>query len=169
MIQALKQSLVKAVENREQALEAYEAKERRYQEELSRVQRKLARYQAKRGELIPTFNWIETFVHPLAQAVQQELGLSSYEVYGPFGLRSEVSIFWDSAEVYSLNKSTYSLRLTPHDLAQGVIHFDTGEVSERFAPNTIGALNGLGNQTAPLPDSLDDLIHHLKLMASKEV
>lgn len=167
MIQTLKQSLVKAVENREQALEAYEAKERKYQEELSRVQRKLARYQAKRGELIPTFNWIETFVHPLAQAIQQELGLASYEAYGPFGLRSEVSIFWHSSED-DLDKPTYSLRLTPYNLATGVIHFDTGEVSEHYDPNTIGALNGLGNQTAPLPDSLDELIHQLKSMASRE-
>lgn len=168
LIQSLKQSVSEASTANQQAREAYEAKERKYQEELTRVQRKLARYQQKRGDLIPTFDWVKTFVHPLAQAVQEELRLGSYEVYGPFGLRAEVSIYWHELPD-GAGDPIYHLTVIPRNLKEGVIHYDIGRQTSTFAKGTIGALNGFANETAPLPDTLEELIHHLKTAPSMEV
>ena len=53
-----------------------------------------------------------------------------------------------------------------------IFNYETGEVSDRYEPGTVGYVNGLNNITARLPDSVEEILgllrHYPALNPKKE-
>jgi len=99
-----------------------------------------------------TVNWIDSAVAALAADLEKAME-SPVKISGPFGLRAEVYV--DVGDNYIL--------LTPDFCRERLsLYFDTGEVTNEHAPNTIGAINGMNNVRARLPDTLDEIIKVLR-------
>lgn len=43
-----------------------------------------------------------------------------------------------------------------------IFNYETGEVSDRYEPGTVGYVNGLNNITARLPDSVEEILGLLR-------
>ena len=97
------------------------------------------------------------FLRPLAKDLEAYLD-KPVNVAGPFGLRAEVLLrVFDNPETQA--PSAYrSLTIVP-DFSRGTLelHYDTGRVVRECPPGSIGALNHIGNETLPLPDTLSEI------------
>lgn len=96
------------------------------------------------------------------------------EILGPFGLRSEISIWfkckgWDEMErdIRYRAPYLYSFSVEPGNLIRNeedgtfLYRRDTSVNTNSYAPNTIGAINGMNNPAIPIPDDIsnEDFIH----------
>lgn len=48
-----------------------------------------------------------------------------------------------------------------------VLEYETGETASHYQPGTIGAINGLNNVTAPLPDTAEEIFAIMKKVSGK--
>lgn len=92
-------------------------------------------------------SWLDSAVAALAADLEEYTG-EAMKIGGPYGLRAEVIISSDS----------YILIVTP-DFNDGTLklYYDTGEVTEKHQPNTIGAVNGFNKVQVPLPDTIEEI------------
>lgn len=118
-------------------------------EKIEKREAALERLKAKRNKMCDNLSWVKMLVHPLADELKNLVGAEKYEVYGPFGLRAETSIY--------LRKGNRSggITLTPHDKFR--LYYDTGEKRGYYEDGSIGALNGMDNVEAPLPDDISEI------------
>ena len=120
---------------------------------------------------------------PLAEAICQKMNIKYYEIYGPFGLDNETSIFFSNVSqkpskseklglcrpIDICNVDTYGLYdLVTRGKNEMEIHYATGEETNEFAKDSIGYLNGFNRVRKPLPDSLDEIIKVLRFSPAKK-
>lgn len=107
-------------------------------------------------------SWVDGVVRPLAIALGEAAGLQS-KVSGPCGICCQVYITLCEDPTRSLlGQDHKTITLQPDFSEDGLVfRYETGEVTERFAKGTVGAMNGMNNVTEILPSSLDEI---LKLM-----
>jgi len=119
--------------------------------QIERLKKKLAK--------APWTGWVEGFVEPLAAALSEKVGLP-WEIYGPFGLSCNTSIYLREDMTVSIcDQETLSITLEPHgDLHEYTIVYRTGEMTDEYQKGSIGWLNGFNCVTAPLPDTLDEIV-----------
>lgn len=102
-------------------------------------------------------SWIDYVLRPLAHELEAYLN-KRVRIYGPFGLRSEVQMrVYDGLEEEAA-ASCGALTIVPDfndDLLE--LRYDTGRIIRECPPNSIGALNNLGNETLPLPETLPEI------------
>lgn len=128
-------------------------------EEIERAKRRIERLEKKRNEVFFAENWVEGIVDPLAQELATRTGLC-YEIYGPFGLRCETSIYLRKDMSKKITEQeTRSITLTPGDDGNGnrTVFYDTGETDGSYQKGSIGHLNGMHHKTAPLPDTIEEI------------
>lgn len=103
----------------------------------------------KRG----TAHWLDGAVAALAVDLEEVTG-KHVEISGPFGLRAEVLLYVGDDFI----------RLTPaFPEAEGFkLYYDTGETTNAYQPGMLGDWNGMNNVSAPLPDTLDEIIKLLR-------
>lgn len=93
-------------------------------------------------------NWIGTAITALAMDIEKRTG-QQVKVSGPFGLRAEVMLCTEDKIIV----------ITPWFMeSQLHLHYDTGQMKNEYAPNTLGDYNGMNNITAPLPDTVEEII-----------
>lgn len=112
----------------------------------------------KRREKLHSPGWVKGIVEPIAAALAVRTGLS-WEIYGPFGLSCETSIYLREDMSKSIcDQPTRSITLEPHhDGEDFVVRYRTGERSGEYAPGTLGHINGLDYLTSPLPDTIEEI------------
>lgn len=117
----------------------------------------------KRDKLWDSFSWVSMLVKPLAEALKQETGSESFKTYGPFGLRAYVSIY--------VHKGQKCGGITLTLDSEGRLRYDTGEKTCRYDSNStgIGALNGMDNVTAPLPDDISEIASLLRWFDATDI
>jgi hypothetical protein len=104
-------------------------------------------------------NWMSDVLWPLADELARRTGKHP-QLSGPAGLGSKLTI----ALVDDRDKRSYeqeSLEITVEPVFEDdcmVFNYETGAVSDRYKPGTLGHLNGLNNITAPLPDSVEEIL-----------
>lgn len=142
------------------------AKERKIEALIVKHQKRLRKLQEKGG-------WYRQVLVPLAEALSKELNMP-YEIYGPFGLSSETSIFFfPSGKIGNLAKEdTYGITVhpssRPHDDWRTpfedcfYLTYNTGEKRNEYQEGTIGYWNGFNNVEAELPDDLDKILEIVK-------
>ncbi|MEB6549722.1 hypothetical protein MXL46_11550 [Heyndrickxia sporothermodurans] len=131
--------------------------EKRY-EDIARAERSIERLNKKKSELDYP-NWVESLVKPIAEKFAEDFGLS-YNIYGPFGIRSYVTIYWmEDKEVSIVEQPVKLLTLEPFDLEKEQLYYETGRKRENisYPLNSIGAMNGMDREILPLPDSFDEI------------
>ena len=102
-------------------------------------------------------SWVDEMVIPLAEELSKRLGFKN-KVYGPFGLcnRTTIYLFSGNSDVVK-GKPVASITIQMGDLSKGQLFYETGELKRRFAECTVGAINGMNNVVAALPESIDDI------------
>lgn len=113
-------------------------------------------------------SWVDSIVKPIAERFSKETGLD-YDIYGPFGLRAQVTIYWMKDKKVSItDQSTKSLSLVPLSLEIGQLGYETGKKIEgvRYSPTSIGGLNGMDQEVLPLPNSFEEI---KKLIKTKDL
>jgi len=97
-------------------------------------------------------SWIDVAVPALAFDIEKATG-KPVRISGPCGIRAEVYV--DVGDKY--------ICLTPEFCGEKLIlYFDTGEITDTYAPDTLGAINGMNNVRARLPGTLDEIIKVLR-------
>lgn len=92
--------------------------------------------------------YIRNYGNHIAEKLEKLTGYKA-TVYPPMGLRASIGIALnDGGEL----KGFITLTCT-----ENIIYYDTGKVKERYPQGSIGELNGFGNETKPLPDSIDEI------------
>lgn len=95
--------------------------------------------------------WTKEIVAPLMREVARltpDVAWSAENLY-THGLRAACSVYGEAQ-----NGGTVGLTFT---FDGGVLSYDTGEVTRRFAPGTLGEINGMNNVCAPV-ESVDTLV-----------
>ena len=95
--------------------------------------------------------WTKEIVAPLMREVARltpEVAWSAENLY-THGLRAACSVYGKTPD-----GGTVGLTFT---FDGGVLSYDTGEVTRRFAPGTLGEINGMNNVCAPV-ESVDTLV-----------
>lgn len=100
---------------------------------------------SKRRDKIKTPRWTDEIVAPLMAEVARLTPGVAWDCAGQLhthGLRAACSVY-GTAE----NGETVGLTFT---FDNDVLSYDTGETTRRFAPGTIGEVNGMNNVSAPV-------------------
>ncbi len=97
-------------------------------------------------------SWIETAITALAVDLHEATG-ETVEISGPCGLRAEILLY----------VGTRFIRITP-SFPEGKLklYYDTGEVTNKYPPQSLGDWNGMNNVSEPLPDTLEEIIAVLR-------
>jgi hypothetical protein len=115
---------------------------------LDEIRRLEIRIEVLRAHMPEPPNWITKFVEPIARLAVNELNVDDFKAIEINDLQNSVKVsFFNSDE-----KELYKITLIPEDLEEGLIHYKTGEkVDKNYKEGTIGALNDMRDETAPLP------------------
>lgn len=142
------------------------AKVRKLQASIDKQQARLKKLESKSG-------WYRQILVPLAEQLSRELKMP-YEIYGPFGLNCETSIYFFANGVKGdiCKEDVYEITLHPASRYTGdwtvpyedrfYITYNTGERNNDYPEGTIGYLNGFNNVAAELPDSMEEIIKIIK-------
>lgn len=151
-------------EAKQKASELEQEAELIIQRATAKAQKKTIQAERIREKLrrMDTVSWIDGVIKPLAAALAETTGLY-WKVTGPCGICCRVHIdLCEDPDKPILFQSRKEIVLQPDFTDEGLaILYETGETTDRFAKDTVGALNGMNNVTKPLPNSVDEI---LKLM-----
>lgn len=146
-------------------IEQFNEQEREREKKRAAIEKKILERRAqierleKRRERLFGVGWVEGIVEPLAAALASLTGLS-WEICGPFGLRTETSIYLREDMSRSITEqTTRSIHLVPMHNKDGgyVIHYETGEIDNSYQKGSLGERNGMNRKTAPLPDTIEEI------------
>ena len=147
-------------EAKQKASELEQEAELIIQRATARAQKKTIEAERIREKLrrMETVNWLDGVIKPLAAALAEATGLY-WKVTGPCGICCRVHIdLCEDPDKPVLFQSHKEIVLQPDFTDDGLaIMYETGETTERFAKDTVGALNGMNNVTKPLPNSVDEI------------
>ncbi len=105
-------------------------------------------------------DWVSDVLRPLAGELSRRAGKKA-SLLGPFGIGSKATVILTDREIDPEWRMKERLELTLEaDFNDDglVLRYETGAVSDRYAPGTVGHMNGLNNITAPLPDSVEEIL-----------
>ena len=121
--------------------------------------------------------WVDNIAKPLAEVLTPLLECEDYKIYGPFGLRAEITIFFRKSETpkkdsdYSLSltvrfdyndDSNYKGRYCSASVKSVGLYYNTGKKAFNYPEGSIGALNGMDYIEEPLPVEIDKIIKIIK-------
>lgn len=144
-------------------------KERRLKASVERAEMRLRKHQEK------TCSWLEMVIDPIAMELCDHTGHKCFEIYGPFGLRAETTIYlMDADKPDIIHNDTWSITLTPDFDFMGEepdfhLRYDTGRITEEYPRNSIGGLNNFGHETALLPDTIEEMAKLLRYCKGVEM
>lgn len=137
-----------------------EAEKERIESRIERANKQLVKLEEKERKLHRPSRY--DVIEALAVKLSEHYGLP-YEIYGPFGLKCETSIYLRKDMSKSITaQKTISIRLRPFgDVENDWMTYDTGKRTNEFPKGSIGELNGYNSVYAPLPKDFNEI---LKLM-----
>lgn len=103
------------------------------------------------------YSW-HNCIYEIAKDLEKLSGLKS-DVSGPFGLRAEIHVYLNHDGDKGKRRI---ICITPMFNRQGDtsllrLYYDTGDRTEKYAPNTLGDFNGMNNISKPLPDTIEEI------------
>lgn len=137
---------------------------RKIYERIKRAEAQLAKLDRQRDKLhMPRFY---DLVVELAKRLEKHFDMP-YEIYGPFGLNCETSIYLrKDMKKRITEQGTWSITLRP--LRGGWMQYDTGKRVEIFPRGSIGWLNNDNSIFAELPVDFDEIIKLVKWVEHSE-
>ncbi len=110
-------------------------------------------------------SWMSDILWPLADELARRTGKKA-SLCGPVGIGSKVIIILSDQENDPGYYRKEHMRLTVEpDFSDDrfALRYETGAVNDRYAPGTLGQAHGLNNTTAPLPDSVEEILGLFRL------
>ena len=137
-------------------LQRFHAAQEKHEEKIARAEARLGRLKAKWPECP---SWIDELVRPIADAMARQYPGHYFEVLGPFGIGSTVSIHASPKAAVDADADRRgfhcvgSLTFRPGRLDKGEIMLvDYFTNTGKYRENSIGEINGLNHPEVPLPD-----------------
>lgn len=162
--QQIKESFVTAYEEQSRARKAIEKDAEKARMSALRYQRIAAQKMGEYHRLLSkswnngNIHWLTDLLTPTLKALNKATGLNfEHDNLHTFGMRNETPVFAHDEQGNVIAFITF----TPGDTSEGRIFIDTGEVSEHYPYNSIGAMNGFGNATEEVT-SLEVIIENLR-------
>ena len=108
-------------------------------------------------------NWMSDVLWPLADELARRTGKHP-QLSGPAGLGSKLTIaLVDNPDKRSYEQESLEITVEPAFEDERIFfNYETGEVSDRYEPGTVGYVNGFNNITARLPDSVEEILGLLR-------
>ena len=109
----------------------------------------------------PVPNWLDDAVRPLAKELAAKAGFPHAKVVGPCGFAFRVFItLWTSEPEFAAK----TLVVRPLFFEENGLSFvyETGETTSECPPGSLGEAHGMNLVTAPLPDSLEEILAVMK-------
>lgn len=142
-IEAKQEAKIQKVEELEAKLERARKAVAKYDEEILHLDR-------------PTY--YSAIIEPLAKKLSEHFGMP-YEIYGPFGLEAETSIYLRKNMDESISdQPTISITLRPTEKSETKLLYDTGERTNQYARGSIGWLNNMNAVCLPLPMEFKEIL-----------
>jgi hypothetical protein len=139
----------------------YLANRKKHKEKKEILERKITKLQKELSGL-ESYSWVDELVVPLAKKLSDRFK-KEYEIYGPFGLRADTTIYLlDDPSKSITEQPVLRLSLIPKDLSQGELFYETGEQSNEYQKGSIGYLNGMNNVEKKLPDDFEEIVKLVK-------
>lgn len=112
--------------------------------------------------------WFDDVVIPLMHDLERFAGDGWYgEIYGPFGLECETSIYLRQDMSRSIcDQPTYGLTIYPHN-NKGEMRYQTDKRTNACPKGSIGDLNGMNFVKETLPDSVEEIWEIMKMNYSE--
>ena len=123
---------------------------RRLEKQIEKIEQSIYRYPS----------WVKEVLTPLADRISERLGLP-YEIYGPFGLSCETSVYFQAdKETAITDQPIKHLTVLPEyaDDHSFYLLYYTGESTNEYMEGSIGYLNGFNNVRATLPDDFEAIM-----------
>ena len=139
------------------------------EEKIAKLKQKLEKNEEKRPYIV------QDVLRPLAKRIMARCGFKCFEIYGPFGISCETSVYFandgkmDNIDICHVE--TWSLTLQwAFDKVGNLHHLEywTGETTNDYAKGTIGEMNGLNNIYKELPMDVDEIIKLLRHSTKNE-
>ena len=130
------------------------------------TQKKIDHLQTKLQKL-GYISWVNEIIKPIAELLNEKMPDRYYHILGPFGLSCQTTIhFYKNgvSEKERFNKGNCkSITFEPGNLDNGEIRLvDYAKNTHKYAPGTIGEMNGLNHPTIPVPETIDGLFEWAK-------
>lgn len=108
-------------------------------------------------------NWVSDVLWPLADELARRTGKYP-QLSGPVGLGAKLTIaLVDDPDKRSYEQESLEITVEPAFEDESIFfNYETGCVSDRYEPGTVGYVNGLNNITARLPDSVEEILGLLR-------
>lgn len=156
MMEELKSQYIEQAKAFEQLENEINLKIAKKRQSIQRAQTAITKLEDKKWKLEYP-HWINSLVKPIGEHFAKEFN-KRYEIYGPFGIRAQTTIYWREDMTKSITEQpVLSLTIVPGDLSKGELYYETGKVKDKFAKNTIGDVNGMNREIALLPDSIEEI------------
>jgi len=159
---AIQENYIQAYSQYREISKALESKIDRRNKQITRLQERLK----KHGRSFP--RWTEILLRPVLNGIKEQLPgwEADDEQLNPMGLGCRVSVFFHPvprhSELKNFDPDLYIyIVFMPGDLDKGELLFQTGEQEQRFAPGTIGEINGFNYRCKKL-DSISEAVNHLQ-------
>lgn len=163
--------------NIEQLKQAEKDFDSMYAKSKERIENKIDKLESQLKELDHNKKTWCDWVRDLALELMKETGMKYYQIYGPFGMNCETSIYlsnkrkgpekhwkWnDESDIEICKVKTLRITLRPDWT------YDSGKRTNRYAPMTIGDLNGENKVFEPLPNEIKDIVRIMKRQNRKKV
>ena len=134
-----------------------------YQEAEDKRNKLIAEHKYKEANDVKSPWWFTEVIHPLAEEFKLKTGMHC-EVVGPCGICCKVDIYlYNDPKTNKWDQEHWHLTIEP-DFYENELWFryETGELVNEYAPNTIGAINGMNNVTKPMPPGIDAILSLFK-------
>lgn len=141
---------------------------------VEKLERKLEWHKKRENKLWGKSSSFENILIPLCKEICQRKGFKYFDIYGPFGMCCETSLYfsnegkeknWRDSRMNDIDickVDTWSIQLTYNDNTESGYQYWTGEVTNKYPKGSIGELNGENNVYAPLPADVDEIIKLLR-------
>ena len=147
------------------------------EEAIIKLQKKLQWHEKKREKLWHKSGDYENIVYPLCEEIKKRCGFKYCEIYGPFGICAETSLYfsnvgkphyrkrgvsWWEDNIDICKEETWHITIQYTNKYESGFEYKTGETINKYPEGSLGELNGMNDICAELPADIDAIIKLLK-------
>lgn len=146
------------------------------EEAIEALQRKIAWHERKQRKIEESGSFWATVIYPLCEEICRRKNFKYYQIYGPFGMDAQFSLYFSNEGGETLGKTripitevpTWSIELAWEKESESGLRYWTGERNGQYQEMSIGWLNGFDKVFKPLPANIDEIIELLEFDSRKE-
>ncbi len=147
---------------------------------LAKAEQKVEWHKKREKKLWLSCSPFDQILIPLCKEICKRKGFKYFDIYGPFGLTCETSLYFSNKgrkvnprhekmnSIDICKVDTWGITLTPSKNTESGYKYWNGETTNQYKEGSIGWLNGENNVYVPLPADVDEIIKLLEFNKGKE-